>query len=67
MIVYFSVLWSCVSENDSLAMLTDEMKQNMNKTETKLQEGTSKSVIQVPVIPVWVPYKTLNNLTELPQ
>ena len=66
MIVYCSVLWSSVSENDSLAMLTDEMKQDINKTETKLQEGTSKSVIQVPVIPVWVPYKTLNNLTELP-
>ena len=65
-IVYCSVLWSCVSENNSLAMLTDEMKQDINKTETKLQEGTSKSVIQVPVIPVWVPYKTLNNLTELP-
>ena len=65
-IVYCSVLWSSVSENDSLAMLTDEMKQDINKTETKLQEGTSKSVIQVPVIPVWVPYKTLNNLTELP-
>ena len=65
-IIYCSVLWSCVSENDSLAMLTDEMKQYINKTETKLQEGTSKSVIQVPVIPVWVPYKTLNNLTELP-
>ena len=66
MIVYCSVLWSCVSQNDSLAMLTDEMKQDINKTETKLQEGTSKSVIQVPVIPVWVPYKTLNNLSELP-
>ena len=38
-------------------MLIDEMKQEINKTETKLQEGTSKSVIQVPVIPVWVPYK----------
>ena len=65
-IVYCSVLWSSVSENDSLAMLTDEMRQDINKKETKLQEGTSKSVIQVPVIPVWVPYKTLNNLTELP-
>ena len=39
-------------------MLTDEMKQDINKTETKLEEGTSKLVIQVPVIPVWVPYKT---------
>ena len=66
MIVHYSVLWSCVSENDSLAVLTDEMKQDINKTETKLQEGRSKSGIQVPVIPVWVPYKTLNNLTELP-
>ena len=65
-IVYCSGLWSCVSKKDSLAMLTDEMKQDINKTDTKLQEGTSKSVIQVPVIPVWVPYKTLNNLTELP-
>ena len=44
-IVYCSVLWSCVSENDSLAMLTDEMKQDINKTERKLQEGTPKSVI----------------------
>ena len=65
MIVYCSVLWSCVSENDSLDG-TDELKQDINKTETKLQEGTSKSGIQVPVIPVWVPFKTLNNLTELP-
>ena len=65
-IVYCTVFWSCVSENDSLAMLTDEMKQDINKTETKLQEDTSKSVIQVHVIPVWVTYKTLNNLTELP-
>ena len=65
-IVYCSVLWSYVSEKDSLGMFTDEMKQEINKTETKLQEGTSKSAIQVPVIPVWVPYKTLNNLTELP-
>ena len=37
-----------------------------NETETKSQEGTSKSALQVPVIPVWVPYKTYNNLTELP-
>ena len=65
-IVFCSVFWSCVSENDSLVMLTDEMKQDINKTETKLQVVTSKSVIQVHVIPVWVPYKTLNNLTELP-
>ena len=42
------------------------MKQEINETETKVQEGTSKSVIQVSVIPVWVPYKTFNNLTELP-
>ena len=47
-------------------MLTDEMKQELNDAETKLQEGMSKSAIQVPVIPVWVPYKALNNLTESP-
>ena len=45
-------------------MLTDKMKQEINETDTKLLEGTSKSAIQVPVIPVWVPYKTLNNITE---
>ena len=64
-IVYCSVLWSCVSENDSLAMLTDKMKQDINKT-NKITRRYVQSVIQVPVIPVWVRYKTLNNLTELP-
>ena len=37
-IVYCSVLWSCVSENDSLAMLTDEMKQDINETETNYKK-----------------------------
>ena len=41
------------------------MKQEINETETKLQEVKSKSAIQLPVIPVWISYKTLNNLTEL--
>ena len=37
-IVYCSVLWSSVSENDSLVMLTDEMKQHINKTETNYKK-----------------------------
>ena len=46
-------------------MFTDKIKQEINETETKLQEVKSKSVIQVPIIQVWIPYKTFNNLTEL--
>ena len=42
-IVYCSVLWSCVSEDDSLAMLTDKMKQEINETDTKLLESAFQS------------------------
>ena len=42
------------------------MMQDVKEVEDKLKEVTAYSVEQLPVISVWVPYKTLNNLAELP-
>ena len=41
--IYCSLSRSCFSEKDSLAMLTDEIKQKINETETQLQEGKYKT------------------------
>ena len=40
--------------------------QDIKNTEEKLKEVTTFSVEPLPSIPVWVPYKALNNLAELP-
>ena len=42
------------------------MLQDIQDTEEKLNEVTTYSVEPLPSIPVWVPYKALNNLAELP-
>ena len=42
------------------------MLQDIQDTEKELKEVTTYSVKTLPSIPVWVPYKALNNLAELP-
>ena len=65
-IVYCSLLWTTTSKNDSLTVQTENVLQDIKNTEEKLKEVTTYSVEQLPAITVWVPYKALNNLTELP-
>ena len=65
-IVYCSLSWTSTSKNDSLTMHTENALQDIKNTEEKLKEVTTYSVEQLAAIPVWVPYKALNNLTELP-
>ena len=43
------------------------MLQDIQDTEKKLKNVTTYSVEPLPSIPVWVPYKALNNLAELPK
>ena len=44
----------------------ENMLQDIQDTEKKLKEVTTYYVEPLPSIPVWVPYKALNNLAELP-
>ena len=62
-IVNFSLSWTITSKNDSLNMQTENLLQ---ETEEKQKEVTTYSAEQLPTIPVWVPYKSLTNLAELP-
>ena len=65
-IVYCSLSWTTTSKNDSLIMQTENALQGIKNTEEKLKELTTSSIEQLPSIPILVPYKTLNNLAELP-
>ena len=64
-IVYCSLSWKTTSKNDSLTTLMENMLQDIQDTEEKLNEVTTYSVEPLPSIPVWVPYKALKNLSEL--
>ena len=63
-IVYCSLSWTATSKNDSLVTHTENTLQDIKNAEEKLNEVTTYSVEQLPAIPVWVPYKSLNNLVE---
>ena len=64
-IVYCSLSWTTTSKNDSLITHMENMLQDIQDTEKKLKEVTTYSVEPLSSIPVWVPYKALNNLAEL--
>ena len=65
-IVNCSLSWTITSSNDSLNMQTENLLQDIKDTEEKQKEMTTNSVERLPTIPVWVPYKSLTNLAELP-
>ena len=65
-IVYCSLSWTTTSKNDSLTTHTENTLQDIKDAEEKLKEVTTYSVEPLPSIPVWVPYRALNNLAELP-
>ena len=65
-IVYCSLSWTTTSKNDSLITHTENTLQDIKNAEEKLKEVTIYSVEPLPSIPVWVPYKALNNLAESP-
>ena len=65
-IVYCSLTRTTTAKNDSLTIQRENVLQDIKNTEEKLKEVTTYSVEQLPAITVWVPYKALNNLTELP-
>ena len=65
-IVYCSLSWTATSKNDSFVTHTENTLQDIKNAEEKLNEVTTYSVEPLPAIPVWVPYKSLNNLAELP-
>ena len=50
----------------SITTQTENMLQDIKNAEEKLNEVTTYSVKPLPSFPVWVPYKALNNLAELP-
>ena len=60
-IVYRSLSWTTTSKNDSLITHTENTLQDIKNAEEKLKEVTTYSVEPLPSIPVWVPYKALNN------
>ena len=47
-------------------MQTENTLQDIKNAEEKFNEVTTYSVEPLPSFPVWVPYKALNNLAELP-
>ena len=65
-IVFCSLSWTTTSKNDSLTIQAKNLLQDIQNAEEKLKEVTTYSVEQLPAITVWLPYKALNNLTELP-
>ena len=65
-IVYCSLSWTTTSKNDSLTTHTENTLQDIKDAEEKLKEVTTYSVEPLPSILVWVPYRALNNLAELP-
>ena len=65
-IVYCSLSWTTSSKNDSITVQTENTLQDIKNAEEKLNKVTTYSVEPLPSIPVWVPYKALNNLAELP-
>ena len=66
MIGHCSLSWTITSRNDDLNIQTENFLQDIKDTEEKQKEVTTYSVEHLPTIPVWVPYKSLTNLAELP-
>ena len=54
-IVYCSLSWTNTSKNDSLTTHTENIMQDIQDTEEKLNKVTTYSVEPLPSIPVWVP------------
>ena len=65
-IVYCSLSWTTTSKNDSLTTHRENTLKDIKDAEDKLKDVTTYSEKPLPSIPVWVPYKALNNLAELP-
>ena len=65
-IVYCSLSWTTTSKNDSLTTHRENTLKDIKDAEDKLKDVTTYSEKPLPSIPVWQPYKALNNLAELP-
>ena len=65
-IVYCELTWTSKSPDDCLAIQTENLQKDIECANEKLQEVTAQKTEELPNITVWVPYKTLPNISELP-